>query len=72
MLNKQLRIEIWKQNRADWQISRKASPGNLQQVEDFLFSNVEMTTAPVVIAVKYSTSLGINVSIMYVLLDKKN
>ncbi|EIE91304.1 hypothetical protein RO3G_16015 [Rhizopus delemar RA 99-880] len=56
LLNKQLRIEIWKQDRSEWKCIRKASPGNLQEVEDFLFSSSHMTIAPVVIAVKYSIS----------------
>ncbi|KAI9470644.1 MAG: muts domain V-domain-containing protein [Benjaminiella poitrasii] len=56
LLNKQLRIEIWKQNRLEWRMVRKASPGNLQAVEDFLFSTAQLTSAPVVIAVKHSTS----------------
>ncbi|CEI92190.1 Putative DNA mismatch repair protein MSH2 [Rhizopus microsporus] len=61
LLHKQLRIEIWKQcrteqNRVEWNLIRKASPGNLQEVEDFLFTSSQMTIAPVVIAVKYGTS----------------
>ncbi|KAI8379905.1 muts domain V-domain-containing protein [Choanephora cucurbitarum] len=56
LLNKQLKIEIWKQQRLEWQLQRKASPGNLQSVEDILFSNKQLTSAPVVIAVKYSIS----------------
>lgn len=56
LLNKQLRIEIWKQDRSEWKCIRKASPGNLQEVEDFLFTSSHMTIAPVVIAVKYNIS----------------
>jgi DNA mismatch repair protein MSH2 len=56
LLNKQLRIEIWKQSRMEWQLIRQASPGNLQSVEDFLFSSTQMTSAPVVIAIKYGVS----------------
>lgn len=56
LLNRQMRIEIWKQTRLEWQIIHKASPGNLQQVEDFLFSTSQMTTSPVVLAVKYGVS----------------
>lgn len=51
-----MRIEIWKQTRLEWQMIHKASPGNLQQVEDFLFSTSQMTTSPVVLAVKYGVS----------------
>ncbi|KAI7895639.1 muts domain V-domain-containing protein [Mucor mucedo] len=60
LINKQKRIQIWTGSRTTWRISREASPGNLQQVEDFLFSSVEMTSAPVVIAVKYSNKSGTN------------
>ncbi|KAI8335610.1 muts domain V-domain-containing protein [Blakeslea trispora] len=56
LLNKQLKIEIWKQQRLEWQLQRKASPGNLQAVEDILFANKQLTSAPVVMAVKYSVS----------------
>lgn len=56
LLNKQLRIEIWKQTRMEWHLIRQASPGNLQSVEDFLFSSTQMTSAPVVIAIKCGVS----------------
>jgi DNA mismatch repair protein MSH2 len=56
LLNKQIRIEIWKQSRLEWQLIRKASPGNIQDVEEFLFSTTQMTSAPVVIAVKHGVS----------------
>lgn len=56
LLNKHMRIEIWKFNHNEWQIVRRASPGNLQDVEDFLFSSTHMTSAPVVLAIKYSVS----------------
>lgn len=55
-MHKKLRIEILKQNRNDWEVTCKASPGNLQQVEEFLFSNTQMDSAPVVIAVTYGVS----------------
>lgn len=70
LLNKQLRIEIWKNNRNEWQVIRKASPGNLQDVEDFLFSSTQMTSAPVVIAIKYGAS-GDNKVWFYILVPKK-
>lgn len=56
LMHKKLRIEILKQNRNDWEVTCKASPGNLQQVEEFLFSNTQMDSAPVVIAVTYGVS----------------
>ncbi|KAL9539132.1 hypothetical protein MBANPS3_010452 [Mucor bainieri] len=56
LLNKHMRIEIWKFSQNEWQMVRRASPGNLQDVEDFLFSSTHMTSAPVVLAVKYHVS----------------
>ncbi|KAG2214885.1 hypothetical protein INT45_009578 [Circinella minor] len=56
LLNKQLKVEIWTSNRGSWQLSRKASPGNLQEVEDLLFLNSNMSTSPVVMAVKLGNS----------------
>lgn len=40
-------------------IIRKASPGNLQAVEDLLFVNSDVTSPPIVLAVKISSS-GVN------------
>ncbi|GAA5811327.1 hypothetical protein MFLAVUS_004760 [Mucor flavus] len=56
LLNKQLRIAIWKQFKQEWKVISQASPGNLQQVEEFLFSSTRMDSAPVVIAVNYGVS----------------
>ncbi|KAI8089690.1 muts domain V-domain-containing protein [Halteromyces radiatus] len=58
LLTKQLRIEIWRQkkNTTSWNIICNASPGNLQDVEDLLFLNSTMTTAPVVMAVKWMST----------------
>ncbi|KAK1226170.1 MSH2 protein [Marasmius sp. AFHP31] len=59
---KQLRVEIWepepgqgkKMNK--FKLEKEASPGNLQAVEDMLFSNSDLTTAPVVMAIKVSST----------------
>lgn len=56
LLNQQLRVEIWKQEKSVWKVVRRASPGNLQEVEDSLFTSCQMTNSPVVIAVKCSIS----------------
>ncbi|KAF8948080.1 MutS-like protein [Haplosporangium gracile] len=58
LLNRQMRIEIWaaeprKQN--VWNIVKRASPGNLQDMEDLLFSNTDMAASPIVMAVKIHT-----------------
>ncbi|KAI9491905.1 muts domain V-domain-containing protein [Zychaea mexicana] len=56
LLNKQIKVEIWTSSKGQWKISKKASPGNLQDVEDLLFLNSSMTTSPVVMAVKLSAT----------------
>lgn len=60
LTTRQLRIEIWgpeggKGKNATgnrWEIVRRASPGNLQDVEDLLFSNTDLESAPIVMAVR--------------------
>ncbi|RIB23812.1 putative DNA mismatch repair protein MSH2 [Gigaspora rosea] len=56
LMNKQMKIEIWAQEQKkanySWKIIQQASPGNIQDLEDFLFSNVEISTSPVVLSVK--------------------
>ncbi|KAL0080459.1 muts domain V-domain-containing protein [Phycomyces blakesleeanus] len=56
LLHQQLHIEIWAQrkNTSTWELSRKASPGNLQDVEDLLFVDTGMVISPVILAVKIS------------------
>ncbi|KAF8966003.1 MutS-like protein, partial [Entomortierella lignicola] len=58
LLNRQMRVEIWaaeprKQNA--WAIIKRASPGNLQDMEDLLFAHTDMTSSPIVMAVKIQT-----------------
>ncbi|KAG0366080.1 MutS-like protein [Gamsiella multidivaricata] len=55
LLNRQMRVEIWaaeprKQN--VWSIIKRASPGNLQDMEDLLFAHTDMAASPIVMAVK--------------------
>ena len=48
------RIEIWEASgRMQWKITKEASPGNLQDVEDDLGAHLE--SAPIILAVKIST-----------------
>ncbi|ORX62954.1 DNA mismatch repair protein-like protein msh-2 [Hesseltinella vesiculosa] len=58
LLNRQLRIEIWrtKKGTSNWSLGCKASPGNLQDVEDVLFTSSTMNVAPMVLAVKWSVT----------------
>ena len=63
---KQLRIEIWAPNEGTgrrsgaWQISKQASPGNLQDVEDLLFLNADVVTNPIVLALRVKAQDGLN------------
>lgn len=47
----QLRVEIYRQADQRWGLWKTASPGNLQQVEELLFSNTSVDSQPVVISV---------------------
>ncbi|KAF9432494.1 MutS-like protein, partial [Entomortierella beljakovae] len=58
LLNRQMRVEIWaaeprKQNA--WNVVKRASPGNMQDMEDLLFAHTDMTASPIVMAVKVQT-----------------
>ncbi|RKO91193.1 DNA mismatch repair protein muts, partial [Blyttiomyces helicus] len=57
LMVKLYRVEIWGggANRGKWEIVKKASPGNLQAVEEMLFSNHVVSSSPVVLAVKVGT-----------------
>ncbi|KAJ2064072.1 MSH2 protein [Coemansia sp. S146] len=64
LLNYQLRVEIYapqdsssKQGGGSWKVSRTASPGNLQQVEELLFANSEMVAVPLVMAVTFKVTV---------------
>ncbi|KAI9809625.1 MAG: MutS-like protein [Sarcosagium campestre] len=47
------RVEVWESSgRMNWKITKQASPGNLQDIEDELGGHVE--SAPIIIAVKVS------------------
>lgn len=63
---KQLRIEIWSpvdgsgRRSGSWQISKQASPGNLQEVEDLLFLNADVVSNPIVLALRVKAQDGLN------------
>ncbi|KAI4233610.1 MAG: hypothetical protein LQ349_004308, partial [Xanthoria aureola] len=47
------RVEIWESSgRMQWKVTKQASPGNLQDVEDELGG--QMDSAPIILAVKVS------------------
>ncbi|KNC99246.1 mismatch repair ATPase MSH2 [Spizellomyces punctatus DAOM BR117] len=49
------RVEIWSMEGRQWRISKRASPGNLVDVEDMLFTNNEVASSPVVLALRVGT-----------------
>ncbi|KAI9092089.1 muts domain V-domain-containing protein [Phlyctochytrium arcticum] len=46
------RVEIWGMEGRQWRIVKHASPGNLVSVEDMLFTSNEVSSSPVVLALK--------------------
>ncbi|QRV82157.1 DNA mismatch repair protein MutS [Ceratobasidium sp. AG-Ba] len=63
LTTRQLRVEIWAQESGkgkstSWELVRRASPGNLQDVEDLLFSNTDLESAPIVMAVRLTKREG--------------
>ncbi|KAJ8463638.1 hypothetical protein ONZ45_g17509 [Pleurotus djamor] len=62
LTSKQLRVEIWvpepgqAKGKKKFMLDKEASPGNLQAVEDLLFSSSDMTSAPIVMAIKVSSA----------------
>ncbi|KAF9788606.1 DNA mismatch repair protein [Thelephora terrestris] len=66
LTSKQLRVEIWAQEssgkknaKAQFKLEKEASPGNLQAVEDLLFVNTELSSAPIVMAIKLATTTSV-------------
>ncbi|KAF8434863.1 DNA mismatch repair protein [Boletus edulis BED1] len=59
---KQLRVEIWTpppgqgRKASKFVLQKEASPGNLQAVEDLLFANSDVLSAPIVIAIKIASA----------------
>ncbi|KAB5589999.1 DNA mismatch repair protein msh-2 [Ceratobasidium theobromae] len=66
LTTRQLRIEIWAPETGKgksasgnrWELVRRASPGNLQDVEDLLFSNADLESAPIIMAVRLGKREG--------------
>ncbi|KAJ3144932.1 MutS-like protein [Geranomyces michiganensis] len=55
LLVKLYRVEIWSlegRKGSQWQITKRASPGNLIDIEDMIFLNQEVSLSPVVLALK--------------------
>ncbi|XP_014768650.1 DNA mismatch repair protein Msh2 [Octopus bimaculoides] len=59
LLVKAYRVELYRsKSKNEWSLDFKASPGNLVQFEDILFTNCEMSCATGVLAVKIGTVSG--------------
>ncbi|XP_073259189.1 DNA mismatch repair protein Msh2-like [Porites lutea] len=63
LLVRQYRVEMYRtskgtRNTSAWELVAKASPGNLQQFEDILFGNNDMSVSAVVMAIKLGTENG--------------
>ncbi|KAJ1994198.1 MSH2 protein [Dimargaris cristalligena] len=64
LLVHQMRVEIWVTdtrkggNAADWRLGRRASPGNLQELEEILFANTDLAVAPIVAAIQLTLQKG--------------
>jgi DNA mismatch repair protein MSH2 len=57
LLQKNFRLEIWvmeSRKGGNWKIEKVASPGNLTQLDDLLFSNADRAILPVIVALKVS------------------
>ncbi|KAJ3492212.1 hypothetical protein NLI96_g140 [Meripilus lineatus] len=61
---KQLKVEIWVPDAGQgkkatrFRLDKEASPGNLQAVEELLFGNTDITSPPMVMAIKIASSSG--------------
>lgn len=68
LTTQQLRIEIWAPSSGDgsgrrtgaWHLSKQASPGNLQDVEDLLFLQADVVSNPIVLALRVRAKDGVN------------
>ena len=63
LTTRQMRVEIYanaggKRNN-QWTVSKQASPGNLQQLEDMLFVSADIVSSPIVMALKLTNRDGV-------------
>ncbi|KAI0827097.1 DNA mismatch repair protein [Trametes gibbosa] len=62
LTSKQLKVEIWApeagqgKKATKFVLDNEASPGNLSAVEDLLFSNTDIVSAPIVMAIKIASA----------------
>ncbi|EMD34794.1 hypothetical protein CERSUDRAFT_125339 [Gelatoporia subvermispora B] len=69
LTSRQLKVEIWVpeagqgKKATKFRLDKEASPGNLQAVEDLLFGNSDIMAAPIVMAVKVTSSISAGESV---------
>ncbi|OBZ78347.1 DNA mismatch repair protein msh-2 [Grifola frondosa] len=62
LTSKQLKVEIWVpepgqgKKATKFRLDKEASPGNLQAVEELLFVNTDIVSAPIVMSIKIATA----------------
>ncbi|KAJ7598643.1 DNA mismatch repair protein [Mycena floridula] len=61
LTSKQLKVEIWEsvpgqKKSTKFTLDKEASPGNLQAVEDLLFTTTDLLSAPIVMAIKVNSA----------------
>jgi DNA mismatch repair protein MSH2 len=59
LLDRGLRIEIYSQDGKNWDLTQKATPGNLSEIQDILFTRDDMDSPAVMLAVKMTTLDGV-------------
>lgn len=59
ILERGMRIEVYSQQDRQWNLTQRATPGNLSEIQDILFSRDEMDSPAVMAAVKISISEGV-------------
>jgi len=58
VVDRRFKVEIYGSEDRKWKLLRKGSPGNLQELEDLIFSEDDLNKSPVMLAVKVVTDKG--------------
>ena len=58
VVDRRFRVEIYQSENRQWKLARMGSPGNLQELEDLIFSEEELDKSPVLIAIKIGYEKG--------------
>ncbi|KAJ1553075.1 MutS-like protein, partial [Nowakowskiella sp. JEL0078] len=71
VFNNNFKIEIWQNDsssrKINWTVVKRASPGNIQDVEQLLFENSDVNVSPVILALKLvpSSNNAITVAVAF-------